>query len=151
LKKIRKEMVKALENHIRHYKAYKVGIKNIEKQIEWIMPSMTAQYSANEGSSGTFNITSKVETAVLDRLESTRAIALKTEKERYEIIIEAIDNAYDELDEIEKKFVKLRYFDKKSMHLVSVELKYSESYLKKIRNRLMDKLLISLGSILKLG
>lgn len=151
MNKSRKEQIRELENHLRHYKAYKVGIKNIEKQIEWIMPSMTAQYSANEGSSGTFNITSKVETAVLDRLESKQALDLNEEKERYQLIVDAIDRAYYEMDDIEKKFVTLRYFEKKSVLEVAVALQYSEKHVNNKRNNLMDKLLISLGSILRLG
>jgi RinA family phage transcriptional activator len=150
-KNSRKAQIRELENHLRHYKAYKVGIENIKQQLEWIMPSMTAQYSANEGSSGTFNISSKVEQAVLDRLESKQALDLHEEMARFQLIVDCIDRALKELEDSEHVFVVQRYFQKKSIPAVAEVLGYHEKYLQKIRNNLMEKLLISLSNILKLG
>lgn len=147
----KKEKVKQIEYHLRQYKTYKISIKNIEQQLDWILPSMTAQYSANEGSTGTFNITSKVETAVLDRLESKQALDLNEEKERYQLIVDSIDRALGPLDEVEKDFVQYRYFERKGIAEVAEAMGYSEKWLHNIRNRVMDSLLISLSNILKLG
>lgn len=150
-KNSRKTQIKELENHLRHYKAYKVGILNTKQQLEWIMPSMTAQYSASEGSSGTFNISSKVEQAVLDRLESKKALDLHEEMARYQLIVDSIDRALEELEETEKIFVQHRYFKKEPVPKVAEVLGYHEKYLNTFRNNLMGKLLISLSNILKLG
>jgi RinA family phage transcriptional activator len=149
--KPRKVMIREIEAYLRNYKAYKVGIANTKQQLEWIMPSVTAQYSASEGSSGTFDISSKVEKAVLDRLESKQALDLHEEMSRSQLIVDSIDRAIGELDEIEKGFIEHRYLKKKSIPGVAESLGYHEKYLHKIRNNVMDKLLISLSNILKLG
>lgn len=151
VKSNRKAKIKQIEGLLRHYKSYKVGIKNIEQQLDWIMPGVTASYSDAEGSSGTFNISSKVENAVLDRMESKQALDLHEEKELYQHIVSSIDLAYDSLDHTEQQFLNERYMKKKSIPGVAAVLGYHEKYLHQIRNNLMDKLLISLSNILKLG
>lgn len=148
--KSKKAKIKEIEYHLRQYKTYKISIKNIERQLEWILPSVTAQYSASEGSSGTFNISSKVEQAVLDRLESKQALDLHEEMERYKIIVSSIERSLEALDEKEREFVEHRYFERKAIIDVAAVMKYSEKYLHQIRIRVMDSLLISLSNILML-
>lgn len=148
--KSKKAKIKEIEYHLRQYKTYLISIKNIEQQLEWILPSMTASYSAQEGSCGTFNITSKVETAVLDRLESKQALDLNEEKEKYQIIIDSIERAVETLSERERLFVQKRYFERLGIPEVASEMGYSDKYLHTIRNNIMDSLLISLSNVLKL-
>lgn len=150
LSKTKKALIRDIESTLRNYKSYKVGIVNIEQQLEWIMPSVTASYSAQEGSSGTFNISSKVEQAVLDRLESKKALDLHEEKARFQLIVDSIERAIAELDETENVFVTMRYFERKTIPEVAEKLGYHEKYLHQIRNKTMEKLLISLAGILKL-
>jgi RinA family phage transcriptional activator len=149
--KSKKAMIKKIEYHLRQYKTYLISIKNIQQQLEWILPSVTANYEISEGSSGTFHISSKVEKAVLDRLESKHALDLHEEMERYKIIVDSINRALEPLTETERAFVQKRYFERKGIAQVAEELGYSEKWLHQIRNRVMDSLLISLSNILKLG
>jgi RinA family phage transcriptional activator len=150
LEKPKKAKIKEIEYHLRQYKTYLISIKNIEQQLEWILPSVTASYSAQEGSSGTFNIASKVEMAVLDRLESKQALDLMEEKEKYLIITRSIQRAIEAFDSREKTFVEKRYFERKGIAEVAAEMGYSDKWLHSIRNNIMDSLLISLSNILKL-
>jgi len=146
----KKAKIKEIEYHLRQYKTYQITIKNIEQQLEWILPSMTASYDAQEGSCGTFNITSKVETAVLDRLESKQALDLLEEKSRYEVILSSIDRAMSLLSEKEIKFIQSRYFERKSIAEVAEEMTYSEKHMQNIKKNIMDSLLISLSGVLKI-
>lgn len=36
-----------LENHMRFYKTYLVGIRNCEEQLEYILPNITTKYGAD--------------------------------------------------------------------------------------------------------
>lgn len=146
----RKERKRQIEGYLRNYKSYKAGIKNLQQQLDWILPGITATYSAEEGSSGTFNIKSKVEDTVLDRLESKQALDLKETMTMYHLIVDSIDRAMKELEENERTFVEERYFKLKSMEQVAEVMGYHEKHVQRIRNSVIDKLMIGLLNILKL-
>jgi len=149
-KKERKAKIREIENHLRHYKSYKAGIENIKQQLECIMPSITTRYEAREGTTGTFDIRSKVEDAAIDRIEGKEALELRQEKEIFQVIVNSIDRAIDNLEENERLFVVERYINLKRLSEVAEITGYHESYLNEVRNKVMGKLLISLGNILKL-
>lgn len=144
----RMKQIKKIEKLLRHYTYYKVGLMNLQKQLDYIMPDISAKYEVTQGTVGTFKIISPTEKCAIDRIESKKALILHEEIERYSIIIESIDEAVSELDEMERKFVELRYVNRKTMKQTSIEMGYSEKHLFNLRNQVMDKFLISLRGLL---
>ncbi|CAF1778053.1 sigma-70 family RNA polymerase sigma factor [Bacillus subtilis] len=150
LSREKKDRKKQIESYLRNYKSYKAGIKNLQQQLDWILPGMTATYSAEEGSSGTFNITSKVENAALDRIESKQALDIKETMSMYQLIVDSIDRALEQLEENERTFVEERYFKLKQIDQVAEIMGYHNKHVQRIRNSVIDKLMIGLSNILKL-
>lgn len=141
--------IKKIEKHLRNYTQYKVGLMTLQKQLDHIMPDITATYEVNEGSTGTFNIESSTENVAIDRIESRRALILHEDIERYSLLIDSIDEAISKLDDIERKFVEVRYINRKTVVQTSFELGYSEKHIFNIRKNVMDKLLISLRGLIQ--
>ena len=153
VEKVRKENrnkeFKKIERYLRNYKNYKTGLITLKKQLDFIMPSMTASYEILEGSTGTFNIKNETEQFAIERIEGKRALVIHEDIQRYKIIIESIDEALKELDDIEKTFVQLRYFERRTIQQTSIEIGYSEKYVFNLRNQVLDKLLISLKGLIQ--
>lgn len=141
--------IRTIEHHLRSYKTYHIGIKNLQHTIDNIMPQMTTSYTLREGSSGTFDIHSTVEDAVLDRLESARAIYVKEQIRQLRLITNSIDRAMEALGDMERDFIKYRYLDGYSISKTAITLNVSDQMCFKLRNVTMDKLLISLSNIVK--
>src|SRR5690625_66881 len=143
----RAKQIKRIEKYLRQYTTYKIGVMTLQKQLDYIMPNITASYELVEGSSGTFKITSTTEKYAIERIESKRALMLQEDIARYNIAHESIDIAVSELDELERKFVELRYINRKTIAQTSIELGYSEKHIFNLRHQVMDKLLISLRGL----
>lgn len=136
-----------IENHLRHYNTYKVGIVNCKKQLDYIMPSMVARYEVDGKGSG-FYISNNTERVAIDRIESKRALDLHENIKQFELICTSIERAFKELHSKEQDFVKLRYFDCQPIEVVKQELSYSEDRsVYRIRRHVLDKLLISLNNL----
>jgi hypothetical protein len=139
-----------IEAHLRHYRTYRVGIHNCQKQLDYLTPTLVSGYGT-DGTNSFFYIANNTERAALDRIEGKRALDLKEEIEQYQIIVDSIDNAFDELKVQEKLFVRLRYFDCLPIYEIKTQMGYSEEKsIYKIRRHVLDKLLISLGNLLVL-
>ena len=147
--KIMKKRIREIENHLRHYRTYKTGISNIQKKLDYLMPGITATYEVREGSTGAFVFTTNKDSSPIDRIESKRVLDLYEEMNRDQMIVDAIEKAVQDLPEIEQDFIEKRYFHDYSIAKLSFELGYSERSIFKIRKQVMDKLLISLGSLVK--
>jgi DNA-directed RNA polymerase specialized sigma subunit len=144
--KITKERI--LENHLRLFKTYQVGIKNCEQQLEYIMPSLITSYGIDSGGTSFFSISNPTEKFALDRIEGKRALDLREEIERYKLITFCIQNALDDLKEKECDFVEYRYFECLPIQEVKFKLGYSEDKsVFRIRRHVLDKLLISLSNL----
>lgn len=142
---------RGIENYLRLYNTYLVGIKNCKKQLDYIMPSLVTKWAYDDNGGGLFYIVNDTEKVALDRIEGKRALDLKEEIERYTLITEAIDSALADLTEIERRFVILRYFESKTIIEVKDALGYAEeNTIFKIRRHVLDKLLISLHNLLTL-
>jgi hypothetical protein len=141
---------RCIEQHLRFYKTYQVGIKNCVQQLEYIMPSLVTKFGI-DNNGAFFFIANDTEKVAIDRIESKRALDLREEIERYNIITSSIENALGELSEIEKRFVTLRYFECKPISVVTNALDYVEDKsIYRIRRHVLDKLLISLNNLLQL-
>lgn len=142
------EKERFIENHLRYYKTYQVGIKNCEQQLEYIMPSLVTRYSV-DNNGAYFFISNDTEKVAIDRIEGKRALDLNEEIERNKLITSSIENAISNLKQQEKDFVKYRYFECLSIEEVKVKLGYSEDKsIYRIRRHVLDKLMISLNNLL---
>lgn len=138
-----------IETHLRYYKTYLVGIRNCEKQLEYILPNITTKYGADQHGSFFYIVSDSTATAALDRIEGKRAIDLREEIDRYKIIVNSIDNAFEELKDQERQFIKYRYFDCLPIQEVKQKMGYAEERaVYRIRRHILDKLLISLNNLL---
>lgn len=140
--------IKIIEKHLRQYNTYKIGLMTLKKRLNHIMPNITATYTLNEGTSGTFEITSTTEKYAIDRIESKRALMIHEDIERYTLVIESIDDALNELDDIERKFIECRYIKRQTITQTALNLGYSEKHIFNLRYQVMEKLLISLRGLL---
>lgn len=142
---------RCIENHLRFYKTYLVGIKNLEKQLDYIMPTMISNYGTAENGSFWF-IANNTENVALDRIESKRALDIREEIEQLKIIISCIESAVEELTMQERAFVHFRYFECLSIEEVKTQMGYKEEKsIYRIRRHCLNKLLISLKSLLTLN
>lgn len=141
------QKIRTIEKHLNHYHQYKIGIKNLQLQIDSIMPSMTVSYELREGSTGTFSIKSDVENYAIDRIEGRRALLLHEEMKQYQLYIDCIDAALEGLDEDELDFVITRYINGLSVKKTAETLGYAESSVFVKRQQVMDKLIHSLGGL----
>lgn len=140
---------RVIESHLRFYRTYLIGIKNCEKQLDYIMPSLVARYEVNTDSGESCFIVNNTEKVALDRIESKRALDLKEEIERYKLIIFSIDEAIKDMQPEELDFITFRYFECLPIHIVKNKMGYSEAKtVYRIRKRVLDKLHISLHNLL---
>lgn len=138
-----------IENHLRFYKTYLVGIKNCEQQLEYILPNITTKYGADNHGAFFYVVADSTCNIAIDRIEGKRALDLKEEIERYKIITQSIQKAIVELKPQERDFVNFRYFDCLPMHEVKLKLGYSEEKsVYRLRRHVLDKLLISLHNLM---
>lgn len=128
-KEERKKCIKNVEKHLRNYNNYKISLSNLERQLSIASSDNPPYYSpphSNKHSSEKF---------------------IKSEIEFMKMLIETIDKALTELSDIEREFVQYRYFNKWTVNKTSLEMGYSEKAIFTIRNQVMDKLIIGLGSL----
>lgn len=136
-----------IENFLYKYPTYKIGVKNCQKQLDYMLPSLTVRYE-NDGSSASYYIENDTENVAIDRITSKKALDLLEQIEQYKLIITSIDNAISQLDEREKQFVKLRYFEGLKMYEVKAKMNVSEEKtLYRLRRQILEKFLISLGNL----
>lgn len=146
----KKKDFKIIEGHLKNYFNYITGINNMHKQMDYIMPGMTASYELREESVGAFVFSSSTEKYAIDRIESKRALQLHEDIVIYELIVNSIKDAVEQLEDEEREFVELRYFKNNSINITAESMGYSERQVFSIRNNVKDKLLISLKNILRL-
>lgn len=147
----KKKAINIIEHHLRSYKTYEIGIENLKKSLDDILPQVTTNYTLREGTNGSFDITSKVEDAVLDRLEGSKAIYLREQIRELETVLSSIQKALNALGDDERYFIKTRYIDGFSIIKTAQSMNMSEQNCFRLRNQVMDKLLISLRNIVKVS
>jgi RinA family phage transcriptional activator len=146
----RESKERSIENFLNKYNTYKIGIKNCQQQMDYMMPSLTAKYDS-DGTYASYYIANNTEQVAIDRITSKKALDLLEEIEQYKIVIACIDNALSELDEKQRKFIELRYFKRLKMYEVKEHMHVSEDKaLYRLRRQILDKFLISLSSLINL-
>lgn len=143
-----KSKTRTIEELLRNYLAYKTGVVNLKQRIKCMYsPNITSSYKLREGSTGTFNVHSTTEATALDCLESPELQRIHKTIHRYEMIISTINHALEHLPEDQRQFVELRYFQNFSLTKISNELMFSVRQLSRIRNRVLNYLLIALSHL----
>ncbi|MBM7853987.1 DNA-directed RNA polymerase specialized sigma24 family protein [Desulfohalotomaculum tongense] len=145
----RKQQIEKIKKHLKNYKVYKVGMKNIQQSLDEILPNITTDYSWKENSKESLNNNSSTENTAIYRLEGEKVAYLQQQLAIYKTIINSIDEAVKALTEDEEKFIKYRYFEGWSIEKTALELGYSVQNCFKIRTQAMNKLLISLRNLIK--
>ena len=141
---------RTIENFLNKYNTYKIGIKNCQQQLDYMLPSLTTRYES-DGMTASYYIANNTERVALDRITSKKALDLLEEIEQYKLIIALIDNALSELDEKQKAFVHHRYFSGLKMYEVKAKMNVSEEKtLYRIRRQVLNKFEISLSSLITL-
>ena len=143
----KKKSIKIIETHLRNYRSYKVAIRNLQNQLDLIMPNVTTSYELKEGSTGVFKIWSTTEQVVLDRLESARALQIDEQIRNYQIIVDSIEEALNALGEQERLYVELRYFEGLNTERIADKMSCSIPNLFRLRKRVLDRLSISLSNV----
>ena len=146
----KKQHVEIIKTHLKNYKTYKVGIKNIQQSLDEILPNITTNYDWKEGAAGVYTDGSSTENAAIYKLSGEKALYLQEQLSIYKTIVSSIDEAIAVLSEDEQKFIKCRYFDNYSIDKTALELGYSVQNCFKIRTQAMDKLLISLRNLIEI-
>jgi DNA-directed RNA polymerase specialized sigma subunit len=145
-----KQKERTIENFLNNYNTYKIGIKNCQKQLDYMLPSLVARYDS-DGRSCSYYIANNTERVALDRITSKRALFLLEEIEEYKVILACIDNALAELSDRQKQFVKYRYFEGLKMYEVKDKMGLAEERtLYRIRRQVLDRFEISLAGLMNL-
>ncbi|ARV97143.1 transcriptional regulator [Bacillus subtilis] len=129
----RKKLVKNIEKHLKNYNNYKVAILNLSKQLEFIATNDNMEIFKE---------------SIDDDCEFQESVdKLASELQHIKLLKDSIDISLSELTELEYRFVQYRYFKNWTIEKSALEIGYSDKALFVIRNQVMDKLLISLGSV----
>jgi DNA-directed RNA polymerase specialized sigma subunit len=142
-----RETAKCIERNLKLYRTYEATIANCKRQLDYMLPSGVTSYDFDRGGNSG-QVTSTTERSALERLESTRAIEMHKTIERYTLIIQSVDRALCGLEDLEKRFVELRYFKNFSMEQVAELIKYSLRTVYEIKRKTLEKLEISLVSLM---
>lgn len=116
---------------------YIIAILNVKKQINYLTSILDQAKYLQQGTQTIINLPSKESINILEN-----------ELTHLEIIKESIDRSLEDLTELEKQFVEYRYFKNWSIEKSAQKIGYSDKALFSIRNQIMDKLVISLGTII---
>lgn len=138
-----------IEDHLRNYQAYKTGILNLKKKLDYLHLPYITSTCGKEVSKGTFTPYSTTENAVLDRIESPEAQKINETIKLYEMFVDSIDHALSEVSSDEQQFIKMRYFQKFTIMRISIEIGYSVRQIHRIRHKVLERLSISLGHLNK--
>ncbi|NWK71116.1 transcriptional regulator [Bacillus paramycoides] len=135
-KEEKQKNIKRIEFHLKNYTNYQVAIVNLKKKLELLNSSFlnieTSRRLEGENSE-----------ACMDNERNQ----LELELQQYVFIIEAIDNALENIEEVERNFIIYRYFNKWTIDKCALKIGYSDKTLFLIRNQVIKKFLISLGCI----
>jgi DNA-directed RNA polymerase specialized sigma subunit len=146
----RNQKERTIENFLNKYGTYKVGIRNCQQQLDYMLPSLTCRYDS-DGMSASYYISNNTERVALDRITSKKALDILEEMEQFRLIVACIDNAMAELPEKEREFVRNRYFLGLKMYEVKAKMNVSEEKtLYRIRRVILDKFMISLKNLVNL-
>ncbi|WP_078392785.1 hypothetical protein [Shouchella patagoniensis] len=142
--KTRMEQIKVIESILRKYKTYQAGKLNLKKQLYAMLPDKSKILDFERVKEDAESLNSILESPN----QVKHAKGIHEEILHYSLITDSVDIAIEQLEEIESEFVYFRYFDNRTIKETSIEMGYGEKHLFNLRNRVLDKLLISLKSFI---
>lgn len=139
------EKYKRLENHLRNYKQYQTAINVLTEQLDYLIPG----FQVDNKNEVNFHLNAEGERQQpIDCSSSLKALLIHEELIQKKMTLGSIDKALEQLNQIEREYVKIRYIEDKSVVATAMELGYSEKYIFNIRKRVLEKLLIPLSGLL---
>lgn len=141
---IRSKYYNRLESDLYNYKALKLSITNLKKDIEEFerMDGVNSVPFDTMKLSNSFKFSSSVEDSALSNIEKIDYI--KHCIRRTEDTISGIDAALEILTEEERKIIELRYIENKQWYNVAYAVKFCERHCRELRSRAMLKMAISI-------
>jgi DNA-directed RNA polymerase specialized sigma subunit len=130
-KKEKKDKIKLIEYYLKHYTTFKVANDNLQRQLQYLTPDENQSHLS------------------MNSDEKEKIIIIRKKLNETLLIENSIENAISNLDMIEQKFINLRYFRNYSIEKTAQTIGYSKASLYVLRSRIMDKLLISFGIMIK--
>jgi RinA family phage transcriptional activator len=137
-----------IENYLKDYNSYVAGITNYERQLEYISATLVPIYSPLD--IGMYRIGNNTANIALERIEGVKALEIKKEIARLQLIVESVERAVESLPERMRIFVQLRYFENSPMKVIMERLEIEEKSAYRIRRKVLDKFLISLQALVGL-
>lgn len=121
---------RATEKLLYTYKGFPIKIKGLKQQLEIIqeqmMPSIVPSYDLKEGTN--YGVSSPVETAVINRLESDKVKKIEQKIKNLETLKEIVEDSIDRmLDSDQKRLVILQYDQKRSWLQITHEMSISKN------------------------
>ncbi|WP_342718344.1 transcriptional regulator [Bacillus paramycoides] len=135
-KEEKQKNIKRIEFHLKNYTNYKVAIVNLKKKLELLNTLFLNIEVSRRGRNENSEICIGNERSQIE-----------LELQQYVFIIEAIDNALESIEEVERDFITYRYFYNWTIDKCALKIGYSDKTLFLIRNQVIKKFLISLGCI----
>lgn len=129
---------KAAEKKLYSYIENKTDIELLKSKLEQIELDISLTSSAMSlAPSRTFKNDSSIERDVIKKeIEEER---IKREIRLKELEVKRVDIYLESLKELERDVIELRYLKMKSWIAISLELNYSRSHLRKIRNKAINQ------------
>ena len=128
-----------LEYILYNYSIKKSNIANLKVELSnLVLPSGISGVNYEEKIL-TGKISNQPETAYLNK--EAREIELKTKLDRLEKELIKIDNAMLCLKELERDVIELRYLKGYQWWQIALKLKYSETWLKRVRKQALNKMI----------
>ncbi|PEL07795.1 hypothetical protein [Bacillus sp. AFS017336] len=144
-----KQKERAIEELLRYYVSFKKSICELENELKYLhLPTLVPKYDKY---SNQHYIPNDTEYCSIENIESPRVKILERRIEKLKLIVNCIERSITALQEPEKRFLELRYFQEKPLHIVLEELHYSPTsrYVAyRIRQKILNSFSISLNNLL---
>lgn len=137
----------SITEHLINYRFYLANIKALEESIKVLRMQQDGQkgidYSKDQVS--TYIINNTTESTILNIIEK------ETELQHQKLLVETIDSAVYELEDIDRKIIKLKYMDRRSFGVsweeVAREMGYDRRQCIRRKDKALEKIEIVLSGV----
>lgn len=136
-----------IKDLIINYRFHRLNLEQLAKEIKLIEEEI-------DGIKGTDYSLDKIQNSEIISNVEYLAIKIAEKKREYkyrELLLDTIDKAVEELDDIDKQLIKMRYMDRNTFYLrwpkISMEIGYTERQCRRRIQKALEKIAISLNSI----
>ena len=136
-----------ITEHLINYRFYQINIESLKESIEALRKQAGGvkgiDYSEDTRSSNT--VQSAVENMVLNIVEKENELKNK------QVLVRAIDRAVEELEDVDKQIIKLKYMDRSSFEVsweqVAREVGFERTGCIRRKNKALEKIEIALSGV----